>query len=242
MPTDLTKKIDKYAPHIRAFAFFTALFTYIQIVIEPRLIYRASGLFSKYKNFIFDKNFLLGFLKYPAGPAEMISRFLLQLYHTDVLGAALATLTALALYRASKKLSIAAGARISNLFFLIPSLAVIAVHGFYNMPLACSLWLLITIEFFFVFQKTAPDNSFARCMFFLPLFALQYFITGGTGLMFAVLAVIFAVLLRKKIIEAIFYLFVAVIIPYISTVFLFGIPITSATIKASGQESWQERE
>jgi hypothetical protein len=230
MSTDLVKKIDKYAPKLRAFAFFAAVFLYSLLVIEPRLIYFAWGLIPKYSNFIIDANFISQFLNYPGGICVGLSKFLLQFYHTNIFGALIATLIAYMLYTSARKISLLSGAKLSDIFFFIPALIVIVTHGSYERLPTADLWLPITLYFFVAFEKRAPSNTLLRCTIFAFIFTVQYYIVGGTGLMFAILAATFALTVRKNVLESLFYILIAIIVPYIMTFFFFDTIIKTAYI------------
>jgi len=185
--------------------FFICFYLYVWLFIEPRLIYHCFGNFIAYPNFSVDWTFLKTCLGYPGGLVEYIGGFLSQLYYFPWLGALVTTAVAWLMYTATKILIRPLVRMRFKLICFIPAVMLLMMHNRYDIQLTAFLALSVVLWFSVVYEKVSVRNSSARIAVFLGMFALLYYIVGGTSFVFAFLAMTYELFVgRRKVLSVLF--------------------------------------
>jgi hypothetical protein len=185
--------------------FFICFYLYVWLFIEPHLIYHSFGNFIAYPNFSVDWTFLKAHLGYPGGLAAYIGGFLSQLYYFSWLGALVATAVAWLIYTAAKILIQPLVKMRFKFICFIPAVMLLMIHNRYDIQLISFLTLSVVLWFSVLYEKVPVRNSPARIAVFLGMFALLYYIVGGTSFVFALLAMAYELFAgRRKVLSVLF--------------------------------------
>jgi hypothetical protein len=185
--------------------FFICFYLYVWLFIEPHLIYHSFGNFIAYPNFSVDWTFLKAHLGYPGGLAAYIGGFLSQLYYFSWLGALVATAVAWLIYTAAKILIQPLVKMRFKFICFIPAVMLLMIHNRYDIQLTSFLTLSVVLWFSVLYEKVPVRNSPARIAVFLGMFALLYYIVGGTSFVFALLAMAYELFAgRRKVLSMLF--------------------------------------
>jgi len=196
-------------------------FAYVLLRIDPKLIYQ-----SQEPVFFLDRHFFNEFFSYPGGLNELISGFFSQFFYYSWPGALLLVLVFASVSLNTKLLvrSISVNRPILYLHW-IPSVFLLTLHSNYKFPLFLTLgvlWILLAVN---IYIRLAPSKTILRLLLFLILLALLYYITAGQAFIFSLVAILYEVLHRRKIILPSLYILSAALLPCLgaSTIFIMHI-------------------
>ncbi len=196
--------------------FFACFYLYVWLFIEPRLIYHGFGTFTAYPAFSVDWEFLRSSLSYPGGVVEYIGGFLSQLYYFSWLGALVVTAVALSLYIATRMLISmfvtpqTQTGQVLKLICYIPAAMLLMIHNRYDSQLTAFIALLAALWFTVAYEKLSPRNSITRMLVFLVMFAMLYYIAVSAIFIFAFLAAIHELFVRRRRILSVLFLTTAI--------------------------------
>ncbi len=179
----------RYAVLVPA-AFFLFFFLYIWLRIEPRLFYHAFGVYIDWPEFSTDPVFLWQSLSHPGGPVEYVAAFLSHWCYYSWAGALIITCLASLLCAGTNALARLAGAARGTLLCYLPALAILILYGRYSHLLTTLLALLAAVWFSVLYGILPLRKSVYRLGAFVVMFCILYYIAGGAGLLFALLAAI----------------------------------------------------
>ncbi len=178
--------------------FFLCVYLYVWMMIEPPLIYHGFGSFTTYPAFPGDREFLRNSLSYSGGIVEYVGGCLSQLYYVSWLGALVITAIALLIYTATRILIRLSTAETLKPLCTIPVVFLLMLYNRYDNQVNAFIALLVSLWFLIIYEKMAERNSAARAIVFLVMFALLYHLVGGTGFVFALLAMMYEFLTGKR--------------------------------------------
>lgn len=195
--------------------FFLCFYIYAWKIVEPYLIYHSLG------GIIKDSHFSTGWLffsercSWPGGPVEYMGRFLSQLYYFNWLGALVITLVSAFICIGTKVLIRLTSGGSGSVMGLVPAFCILAIYSLYDNPMAMILGLLLVIWFSAVYIILDFGVRRAQWIKFLILFGILYYLTAGLSLLFVISAGFFEVLCKRKLLQGIIYIPVAVIIIFV---------------------------
>ncbi|UCG49563.1 MAG: hypothetical protein JSU94_07240 [Phycisphaerales bacterium] len=170
--------------------FFVFFFLYIWLRIEPRLLYHAFGVYIDWPELSTDRAFLWQSVSHPGGPAEYVAAVLSHWYYYSWAGALIITCLASLLCAGTNALARLAGAARGTLLCYVPAVAILMLYGRYSHLLATLLALLTAVWFSVLYGILPLRRSAYRVGAFVAMFSILYYIAGGAGLLFALLAAI----------------------------------------------------
>jgi len=206
--------------------YFLGLFLYYLLVFDSSLYYHHHQ-----PIFLFYRPYLIGFLLYPGGPAELIAQFFLQFFYFNLLGSliisALSVSIFILVYKLIKKIG---NFKFSLILSFVPVCFLLVLQNNYNFPLVITIKYLSAFIFFLIYIKI-PERYKA---FYILLSFLNYYILGGWFYLFYVLiCVLYELLFFKnaaKYISVALNIAVFFILPYIAARYLFVITLKEAYI------------
>ena len=200
------------------------LFFYFRYFINPVLYYTAQE-----PVFFFDKHFFKEFLTFPGGLLEYTAALLSQFFYWPWLGA-LVLMAIFFLIFAAIRYTIKKTIQFDPvLFALLPMTLLLVMHNFCDHSLIVDLTLLFSLVFVYLYMSF---NSRTARLFFLLFFGpLFYFVAGAAFLLFVFYALLFEILYKRNIIQAVIFILMAVALPFFSGTQLFLIPLQDAFVK-----------
>jgi hypothetical protein len=202
----------------------TSCFLYALLRLDPRLTYQAQQ-----PVFFFDLHFLGDFLTFPGGINAAISDFAAQLFYHVWTGALLLVLLFGSIAWNTRLLVLSTGThRAAHYLHWIPLAFLLALHSDYEFPLALSLGLLWTLLAINVYVRLAPSRPLLRCVLCLALWAGLYYVAAGQALVFAGIAIVYEVSIRRQFVAALVYAALAGVLPYVAASTLFAMHLPDA--------------
>jgi len=180
--------------------FFTALYLFVLLVIEPELIYYASGRVIYYYPFVMDGRFLYDCLTTVGGPVNYIASFLDQCFYFSWIGALIITVIGWLFWLLSKKaFAVTKSKCITEIGFLFAILLTAAYASYNGHQLLIALSLLAVFAAFVIYLWIDLSKSFFAALLFLVEFACLYYLIGGAVFIFGLLVVFYELLVKKHI-------------------------------------------
>lgn len=171
----------------RTAIFFTALFLYVHLRINPALIYYSHGQLLRVPSFFRGWEFLKQFLDSPGGPVRYLCALLSQLYYYRWAGTLVITGLAWLAYLAVGPFTAALSGRRIRILQFAPAAALLLAYNRYIHCLQSSLEILLALFFFWLYIRTRPKSAAAQAMVFVVLSVLVYYAGGSAYLLFALL-------------------------------------------------------
>jgi len=209
---------------IRFVVFFILFYLYVLYRIEPRLIYHGNGIVP-FPVFFKGMEFFKGFLDYPGRLIEYVSAFLSQLFYFEHLGPFIITVIAMLLCLLTGKLiTIIGGIRVRIISYL-PAILLLMVFNQYLNYLTSILGILISLLFFWFYALAARFKVIYRMVLFLILISVLFYTAINAYLLFTLLCVIFEIFIKRKPFICLLYIFSAVLILYITSIYFIDLSI-----------------
>jgi len=216
-----------------ALLFFACYFLYVWLWIEPCLIYHALGRYISFTGFSFSAAFFYQLWQYPGGPIEYVSAFLSQYYYYSWLGAVIITVIAWQSWQIVNELLTSSGAPRSRILAYCPAILLAMMYSQYSNPLAVVMAALAGVWFFGGYKRAPTQRQSARIALFVPMFVLVYYLAGGGALLFALLVVADELLLQRRVVVALLCLIAAVLVPYLSYLYIFDLELSDIYFRLS---------
>ena len=210
--------------------FFTYLFLYVFLVVQPELIYHKFALQPDSPVFYTTLSFLKHHFTEPGLLLRYLSAFLLQGFYYPPLGALIITLTAWFFYPALKTLFKVFGARVPVIPYL-PGLVLIMTCNRYCYMLDVFFALLSAVIAFILYQKISPKNISGRLVLFTVFSAAIYYIIGASSLFFTLLVVIQEIFEARRVFVGLVYLLIGLFVCAFIGVFVFQLPLPAAGLR-----------
>ncbi len=179
--------------------FFSGIFLFVWLAVDPRLIYHSFGMIMDYPEFSTGWLFFKEVLSEPAGPIRYLAGFLSQWFYYSWIGAVIVTALAWSMYFLSGTLVAVSGGRRNNILCYLPAIGVLVMYAGYNHPLSMSLAMATTILFAVVYAKIPFSNNVFACGVLVGLAIVLYYIAGGASLFFPLLVAACEVVARRRI-------------------------------------------
>jgi len=215
-------QVQRLWPTVCFAGFFVLFFLYVWLWVDPSLLYHGVGmpmddeLFTglQFPFFSWSPRFFTGFLAYPGGPVEYLSRLLSQYYFYPWAGALILTVVAALLGLATNTFMIAlAGVRVP-LVSVIPGILVLVLCNQYAHRLAMLIGILVAILAACVYARITHSRSAVRFAAFVALSGPLYYLVGGAYPLYAALCGIFELRNKQGRPLGLYYLLLGGVLPY----------------------------
>jgi len=181
--------------------FFTALYLFVLLVIEPELIYYASGRVIYYYPFLTDSRFLYDCLTTVGGPVNYIASFFSQCFYFSWIGALIITAIGWLFWLLSQKaFAVTKSYCITEIGFLFAILLMAAYASYSGHQLLIAFSLLAVFAAFVIYLWIDLSKSLFTAMLFLAEFACLYYLIGGAAFIFGLLAALYELLVKRRIV------------------------------------------
>lgn len=179
--------------------FYVLCFLYLWLVVEPNLLYHCFGtILPDAPLFAGGRAFLLDRLAVPGGGVLYLAGLLSQGYYHAWLGAAIIVLVALGIGESLRRHLALAGAACTGPPTALPAVAFFLIYDHYKHPLPAGLTVWLGLVLALAFEKLASRRTWVRVATYGPTAAFAFWMGGsGTLLVFATMAEIRAVFLRR---------------------------------------------
>lgn len=193
--------------------FFACFFFYTWLRISPRLLY-----YNNPELFLLDSGFFKGFLYYPGGLANYISRFLLEFYYFNWPGALIITLfTFLICLQYSWYLKNVIDRPLGILFF-IPAILVFIVYNQYSSLSLVGLFLVLLCVN--IYTKIGPERILAKIILYLALSVFVYCVAVYSYWLFSAICAIWEIIRNRKYVLGYLYLGIGIWMVYITAEYI----------------------
>ena len=212
----------------RNLAFFILYYLYLWLKVDMRLIYHGGGMITNFPVFYRGWAFFQEFIVYPGGLVEYLSAFLSQFLYYSWAGALVITLQAWLFFICTGYFLKAINAPRLYWIRFIPPILLLIAYSQYTYYFVTTMALLAALFFVCLYLRTDSKSKFLRAVLFLVLSVILYTIAGGAYLLFAGLCATYELLLRRRWQLGLLYSLLALIIPYVQGVLVFGVSIIDA--------------
>jgi MFS family permease len=222
---------------IRDIAFYALLYAFLWQMVGVHLIFHGAGLITNFPSFYTTWGFFTEHLSAPGGPVEYLSTFLSQLFYYSWLGALVITIQAWMLGLCAAYLLRVSGFKRGQVIRYVPALLLAVLYGRYTYFLPTTMALLAALlcacAYVAVAQRKALGSSL---IVFLLLSLACYYGAGGAFLLFALVGVIYELMVARRWRLGLAYMAVAVGLPFIVGALGFGlIEVYSVSLPISWQ-------
>lgn len=187
---------------------------YYRLALNPVLYYTAQE-----PVFFFNKYFFLDFIKYPGGLVDWLAALLSQFFYYSIPGSIiLALLATFSILLFNKYLKNIAN-HPPSWWSALPLFPLLLYSNDYESGFSYIIALAAGLLWVFIFSKLATAK--ARILFFAIAGTLLYFLAGFAFLFFTLLAVLYEILRHKNFILALIYLFIGLVLPWVSAMLFF---------------------
>jgi hypothetical protein len=175
--------------------FFVLCFLYLWLVVEPHLIYHGFGtLLPDAPQFATGWSFLKDSLSMPGGPVIYTSGFLSQGYYYAWLGAVIIVLAGFCPGELSRRHLVRAGFAHASLLAPFPAIMLFLIYSHYHHPLTVCLAVSLGLLLSLIFERLPLRQPFRVVVCCLVAVVGFWLGGGGTLLVFALMTVIYGVL------------------------------------------------
>jgi hypothetical protein len=206
--------------------FFVLSFVYFGLVVEPNLIYYCFGtILPDAPQFATGWSFLRDSLGMPGGPVAYASGFLSQGYYYAWLGAGIIVLAGFCLAQLSRRHLVTAGLAHASVWAAFPAIMLFLIYSHYKHPLTVCLAVSLGLALSLIFEKLPLRQPLVRTTACCLLAAAGFWLGGaGTLLVFALMSVIYGVLVRRDWATVALALPAIAAIPWVLAQYVFLIP------------------
>jgi hypothetical protein len=179
--------------------FFVLSFVYLWLVVEPNLIYYCFGtILPDAPQFATGWSFLRDSLGMPGGPVAYASGFLSQGYYYAWLGAGIIVLAGFCLAQLSRRHLVTAGLAHASVWAAFPAIMLFLIYSHYKHPLTVCLAVSLGLALSLIFKTLPLRQPLVRATACCLMAAVGFWLGGaGTLLVFALMIVIYGVLVRR---------------------------------------------
>jgi hypothetical protein len=210
--------------------FFVLFYLYLWFVVDLRLIYNCAGVITNFPVFYKGWAFFCQHLSHPGGLVEYTGALLSQLFYIGWAGALVVTIQAWLISVCIDY--ILKSVNLSHLCWLrfIPPILLLIIYTQYTYHFIITMAFLVTVTFVCLYLRITRSlsSSSSRLVVALVLSVILYTIVASAYLLFAILCAMYELLFIRQYLLGLSYLLLAVVIPYVEGVLIFGISIINA--------------
>jgi len=212
---------QRYRYPLRDIAIFSAIWLYLWLIIDVKLIYHGAGRILDFPTFFKTSQYFSTFLSHPAGLLEYANAFISQMFYYSPLGAAAVTIVVwLSAIFIKNILTQTDLTRLSFLCLLPALIAVITFSQYtYRLPFFIAMMVVLAFTSFYFCLKI--KNSLLDLTALLLLSVSLYTIVGAAFFVFALLVLFHKLLKSKSLSITIIFAISALMTPYIIGVLCF---------------------
>jgi len=188
----------KGAKVVQALLFFLFFYLYLWRSIQPNLIYHGGGQITNFPIFYTDSYFFKDTVLHPGGLIEYLSAFLSQFLILSWAGSIVLTAHAFLVCLFTRFILKKAGALWYNFLSFVPATFLLITYNSYTYHFTATLALLAALAFSAFYIKYESDKKIPNFLLFLFLFILLYLIAAGLSLYFALLCVLYQLLIKRR--------------------------------------------
>jgi tetratricopeptide (TPR) repeat protein len=172
--------------------FFGAVYLYVWLLVDPRLIHHSLGILTPYSPFVVHTGwpFLNDHLARVGGLSEYLVRLLSQCYAVGWAGALVVAGAAWCMGRLADGIARRAGMPGAGGLQYFPAAILLMMYSGYSHPIGPAVSLLMAVAGFLLYARCAPSNPAARGATLLAASGASYYVAGTGGLLFAILAAV----------------------------------------------------
>ena len=202
--------------------FFSSIYYYFYFIAD-HIIYQQN----EKVLFLFDLKYFKNFLSYPGGLTEYSSNFLTQFFYLKWLGLAMFISLAFSASFLSHKIYLKLSDKPIPLIHLLPALLIAVLY--FGQSLVLSLGYIFAASAFLAYLNITSEPG--KYIFAISAFILMYFIAAAFAVVFLASAFIYELIScreKKRIPWLISYLFLGLLVPFVTWRFLFSISFEDA--------------
>ncbi len=200
---------------IRDIVFYALFCAFLWQTVGIHLIFHGAGRITNFPSFYTTWSFFTEHLSAPGGPVEYLSAFLSQLFYYSWLGALVITIQAWMLGSCAAYLLRVSGFKRCQVIRYVPALLLAILYGRYTYFLPTTMALLVALlcacAYLAIAQRKAPGSSM---VVFVLLSLACYYGAGGAFLLFALVSVIYELMVARRWRLGLAYAAVAVALPF----------------------------
>ncbi len=221
---------------------------YIWLVIDPRLIYDAFGIYLPYPECPLDAAFVRETCSRPGGPVDYVSALLSQGFYFPVLGSFVVAAVSGLLCLATNRLFFDMGWEGGWLLGLAPAVGIVAMYRTYQHPLAPLLALAACLWMTAVFQKLPTGIGgfvrVGRAVVFLVACVGLYWLAGTVCVLFGLLVGVWMACVKRRWLAAAAAVAASAVTPWLIGTRWYYMTATEAycVIWPFGPGSWSDME
>jgi hypothetical protein len=205
---------------------FLFSFVYLWLVVEPRLIYYCFGtILPETHQFASGWSPVRDAIGLPGGFVAHVSAFFSLGFHQSWLGAGIIVLAGAGLAELTRRHLVRAGLAHASIPALLPAVALFLIYSDYKHPLPAALAASSGLLLSLLFERLPLRRSPARIAGFSLMAAVGFWLGGpGALLVFAIMTVLYAALLRRDWLTAVLALPAAAAIAWLLAEHVFLLP------------------
>jgi hypothetical protein len=213
----------------RSFIFFVLFYLYLWLCVDLRLI-AGCAVTTNFPVFFKGWIFLRNFLSYPGGPVGYAGAFLSQFFYIGWAGALAVTMQAWLMFVCVGYIFKALDFSALRWLRFVPPILLLIAYAQYTYHLVTTMAFLTALLFICLYLRTTLSlaSNRRRLAVFMVLSVILYYVAGGAFLLFAVFCAMYELLLKRRFLSGLLYLLLAVAVPYVEGVLLFGVSIVDA--------------
>jgi hypothetical protein len=205
--------------------FLLAVFFYLRFRVDPSLYVIAQEPVFEWKSAFFADR-----LSFPGGMVDALAAFLSQYFIHPAIGAAIIALIILSVAVGTLRVLRSAGAGQGSVTLsLLPAVLALALLGSYYHRLATTIGFSLALWTAAVCCTVSPAGF--RTLIFFAFACALYDVAGAPMLLFALIASLHEMVIRRRFLSGALYVIVAAAIPYAAASFMFLISLRNAYLQ-----------
>jgi hypothetical protein len=210
--------------------FFILFYLYLLFYVDLRLIYSCGGIITNFPVFAKDWAFFRDHISHPGGAIGYVSAFLSQLFYLGWAGALVVTLQAWFMSVCVNYILKTLNLSILRILRFVPALILLITYTRYTYHFYTTMAFLAALFFLCLYLKTtfSPASDYGRPIILLIISVTLYYVAGSAFLLFALLSALYELLFKRRFLLGSLCLFLAVAVPYVLGVLLFGESVINA--------------
>ncbi|UCF17635.1 MAG: hypothetical protein JSW59_09270, partial [Phycisphaerales bacterium] len=210
--------------------FFILFYSYLWLYIDLRLIYSCGGIITNFPVFLKGWVFFRDYMSHPGGIIEYGSAFLSQVFYIGWAGALVVTVQAWFMSECVNYILKTLNLSILRCLCFVPVVILLIVYTRYTYHFYTTMAFLAALLFLCLYLRTTLflASNHVRLIVFVIMSIILYYVAGAAYLLYAMLSVLDELLFKRRLLLGLLCLFLAVAVPYVLGVLLFGGSVINA--------------